>query len=452
MRLIFTEDGGFQILKGAEVTTLASISRAHGTTSDSRSTSRRDASTSRSTASRSRSAAVFTEYVKSVERISFRTGARRGICRTPRRRPITVPIGQSQSGLPAPACDLSHRRRDNHAGQLTLARTCRHLNHEAIAGQPPARETIRAVNECLPACVESPAVSLISDESASANGSADDTISSRAQSGDGRHAMKGLVLPEVRFEPWLERPLISLPLAIDTGLARSVAADRQTDLEKCSVRLEPVLPASSRAASDWAGDLLGAAVRLRSCGLSVRWTRGCRPEASECRARGFFELKVRPLLVARCFRCHGEKLQKGGFVWIRPKPCSEKQRRSAGQAGPPEESRLIEVIGYKEEPKMPPDGKLLRRSSDPREWVHRGAHFPLDSRGTDRRASQQSGRGRPCETDAMVAPTGKFPDPAPVKNPAWVQTTIDRFVLAKLEANGLTPSPAVDRSHVAPPT
>ena len=38
------------------------------------------------------------------------------------------------------------------------------------------------------------------------------------------------------------------------------------------------------------------------------------------------------------------------------------------------------------------------------------------------------------------------PEPPPVANEAWVHNPIDRFVLARLERDGLKPSPAADRA------
>ena len=41
--------------------------------------------------------------------------------------------------------------------------------------------------------------------------------------------------------------------------------------------------------------------------------------------------------------------------------------------------------------------------------------------------------------------TLKRPDPAAVKNEPWVRNGIDRFILARLEAEGLEPAPEADR-------
>ena len=89
-------------------------------------------------------------------------------------------------------------------------------------------------------------------------------------------------------------------------------------------------------------------------------------------------MKVRPLLVARCFRCHGEKVQKGGVRLDSAEALLGKSDdEPLVKPGHPEDSRIMEVVGYKEEPKMPPDGKLPDADTQIlREWIRQGAHFP----------------------------------------------------------------------------
>ena len=43
------------------------------------------------------------------------------------------------------------------------------------------------------------------------------------------------------------------------------------------------------------------------------------------------------------------------------------------------------------------------------------------------------------------------PDPPAVANAAWIRNPIDRFVLARLEREGLTPAPEADRGDADPP-
>ncbi|HXY34054.1 MAG TPA: DUF1549 domain-containing protein, partial [Planctomycetaceae bacterium] len=160
----------------------------------------------------------------------------------------------------------------------------------------------------------------------------------------------------------------------------------------------------------------------------------------------FFESKVRPLLAARCFRCHGEKEQKSGLrLDTAESVLGKTPDDGVVKPGHPESSRLMEVIGYKDDPKMPPDGKLPDADAQTlREWIRRGAYFPSKGNAAALTLSSPEGIAHAKKTLWSLQPVTS-PIPPDVKNRAWVQTPIDQFVLARLEANGLTPSAAVDR-------
>ncbi|MBS0265767.1 MAG: hypothetical protein JSS02_27800, partial [Planctomycetes bacterium] len=89
----------------------------------------------------------------------------------------------------------------------------------------------------------------------------------------------------------------------------------------------------------------------------------------------FFEKKVRPILVARCLECHGDKKQESGL-----RLDSRTAIVKGADSGPvlatdkPEESRLIEVISYQDPIRMPPKQKLADEElSVLTEWVKQGA-------------------------------------------------------------------------------
>src|SRR5215217_21 len=76
-----------------------------------------------------------------------------------------------------------------------------------------------------------------------------------------------------------------------------------------------------------------------------------------------FETEVRPLLVERCFECHGpEGKPKGGLRLI-----SREAILKGGDSGPaavpgqPDQSLLIAAVRYDDEPKMPPKSRLSDR-------------------------------------------------------------------------------------------
>src|SRR5262249_15946816 len=105
--------------------------------------------------------------------------------------------------------------------------------------------------------------------------------------------------------------------------------------------------------------------------------------------------------------------------------------------GQPDSSLLIKAVGYRDdELKMPPQGKLSdRQIADLTRWIQMGVPFPpraATSKAPSRR-DHCAFRGR-----------GDRALPA-VKNVAWPQAPLDRFVLAALEARGLQPAPPADR-------
>jgi cytochrome c553 len=153
-------------------------------------------------------------------------------------------------------------------------------------------------------------------------------------------------------------------------------------------------------------------------------------------AERFFEAKVRPVLAEHCMRCHGPQKQKGGL-----RLDSGPALLRGGNAGPavkpgdPDGSLLIRVVRQTGDLKMPPKGKLPPAAvEDLAAWVKMGAPWP----------STGEGRGEGTATHWAFRPVTDPALPA-VKDAAWAATPLDRFVLAKLEAKGLTPSPPADK-------
>src|SRR5205823_2665936 len=159
----------------------------------------------------------------------------------------------------------------------------------------------------------------------------------------------------------------------------------------------------------------------------------------------FFEERVRPVLADRCFPCHGPEKQKGGL-----RLDSSAALLKGGGRGPavvpgkPDESLLVSAVRHGEALKMPPKAKLPPQEvADLAAWVKTGAPWPdaagVRPDGGDRSAvSDEDRRFWAFQKPVAVRP------PA-VKDAAWVKSPIDRFILAKLEANGLRPAPPADR-------
>ena len=163
----------------------------------------------------------------------------------------------------------------------------------------------------------------------------------------------------------------------------------------------------------------------------------------------FFEKSVRPILVARCLECHGEKKQEGGLrLDSRAALLKEGDAGPAIVVGKPEESRLVEVIGYGDAIKMPPKEKLSDQEiATLTDWIRQGAAFPATQESTSPALGQLAtpdGIKTARQTLWSLQPIG-HPEPPPVNHSTWARTPIDQFVLSKLESAGLKPSPPADK-------
>jgi hypothetical protein len=159
----------------------------------------------------------------------------------------------------------------------------------------------------------------------------------------------------------------------------------------------------------------------------------------------FFEMKIRPILVQHCYQCHSaeaKKVKSGLLLDTRD------GIRKGGETGPAvvpgkiDKSLLIQAIRYGDELKMPPKGKLSDAViADFEKWVAMGAPDPRDKAATAKAGLYDYDKAR---KHWAYQPIRKPPLPA-VRLSSWATSPIDNFILAKLEANGLTPSPPADR-------
>src|SRR5882672_6085359 len=86
----------------------------------------------------------------------------------------------------------------------------------------------------------------------------------------------------------------------------------------------------------------------------------------------FFERKVRPILAANCYTCHGQKMQMSGLDFS-----SAEGLAKVVSPGASAESRLYRAVSYAETIKMPPAGKLKDQDiADLKAWIESGALLP----------------------------------------------------------------------------
>ena len=137
--------------------------------------------------------------------------------------------------------------------------------------------------------------------------------------------------------------------------------------------------------------------------------------------------EIQPLFAIHCVRCHGPDVRKNGLR-LDLKDSLLKGGRSGRPAvvpGKPGESEILRRVASTDpDEAMPPKGEKLKSGDIARlkRWIEEGAAWP--------------------ERDTYWAwsPPQRPPLPA-VRNEGWVRSPVDRFILAKLEANGLRPAP-----------
>lgn len=165
----------------------------------------------------------------------------------------------------------------------------------------------------------------------------------------------------------------------------------------------------------------------------------------------FFESKIRPLLVERCYSCHSAKAKKLQASLYLDRPDGATKGGDTGPAvvpGKPDESLLIRAVRY-EENEMPPDRKLADAEiALLRKWVEMGtpwsAEQPADAvtpaAGYDwERFRREHWSFRPVKKPSLPA----------VKDNAWPRGELDHFILARLDSAGLSPvEPAEPRTLV----
>ncbi len=163
--------------------------------------------------------------------------------------------------------------------------------------------------------------------------------------------------------------------------------------------------------------------------------------------KAFFEKEVAPILAANCLECHSGDKPKGKLAFTdRASLVKGGRRGPALSLEKPEESLLLLAISREDVLKMPPppSKKLPQKDIDVlTRWVKAGAPWPdgVVVKATERKERVITDEERHYWAYVPV----KRPDVPAVKNKQWVCNPIDAFILARLEAKGLTPAAPADK-------
>ncbi|MGH9721937.1 MAG: PSD1 and planctomycete cytochrome C domain-containing protein [Bryobacteraceae bacterium] len=152
-----------------------------------------------------------------------------------------------------------------------------------------------------------------------------------------------------------------------------------------------------------------------------------------------FEKKIRPVLVSRCYTCHSASAAVPQAALLLDSAQGIRKGGKSGaiiRPGNPDHSLLIRAIRQTgKNLKMPPDKPLgAEVVSDFEQWIRDGAPLPTDQPAIAKKANVLWSLQKPL----MAA----LPE---VRDRQWVRNDIDRFVLSRLEAKSLAPSPEADK-------
>jgi hypothetical protein len=152
-----------------------------------------------------------------------------------------------------------------------------------------------------------------------------------------------------------------------------------------------------------------------------------------------FARDVRPILKSRCFSCHDSRKHKAGLrLDLRANALrGGESGKPAVVPGDSTKSELLRrVTSNDEDEVMPPEGERLSDTQVNllRHWIESGADWPNALAGDDAPWKHH------WAFRAPVRP--KLPA---VQSSSWVRGPLDTFVLARLEKEGLEPSPEANR-------
>ena len=167
----------------------------------------------------------------------------------------------------------------------------------------------------------------------------------------------------------------------------------------------------------------------------------------------FFEKQVRPILANNCYPCHGPQSGEGQAGLRLDSLAGMLRGGRSGAAlvpGKPDRSLLIHAVNHDTFVQMPPKKKLpLAEIQTLTRWVEAGAPWPNSplSVQPERKPEAPSEQPRFSEeqtTHWAFQPVRERLVPA-VADSRWPRSPIDQFLLAALEAKGLTPADPADK-------
>ena len=189
-------------------------------------------------------------------------------------------------------------------------------------------------------------------------------------------------------------------------------------------------------------------MRLRPLIVTFAVLSGITPLAAQQSANDeFFEMRIRPLFVNKCYACHTDEHMGGLQLDSGEHALRGGKDGAVIVPGDPANSLMVKALSYADARlKMPPSGRLKDSEiADVETWIKDGAVWPKASQAAAPPAhsapyaitaeQRQFWAFRPIESSA----------PPAVHDKKWARDEIDRFILAKLEDRHVKPVPAASK-------
>ena len=163
----------------------------------------------------------------------------------------------------------------------------------------------------------------------------------------------------------------------------------------------------------------------------------------------FFETSIRPLLAENCYACHSASVATpfGGL-----RLDSREAMLAGGDSGPalvpgsPADSAIVQRL-HGRPVLMPPTGALDAAAIDSvARWVEMGAAWPAALASADTPDPSEPFDLEARRTAHWAWQPVAATEPPAVTDAAWPATAADRYILARLEAEGLAPAGDADRA------
>jgi mono/diheme cytochrome c family protein len=188
----------------------------------------------------------------------------------------------------------------------------------------------------------------------------------------------------------------------------------------------------------------GAALKQSEIANIVKWVQegAYWPETaiSAETSKKLFEDRIRPILASQCFNCHMSTQMGGLRLDTREGMLKGGKTGPAIVPGDPEKSLLIAAV-RRTNPAlmMPKNGTPLPEDqvADLAKWVKEGAFWP------ETQVSKYTMTA--AQRDLWSIQSLRKAEPPKTKDTGWALNDIDRFIAAKLEAEGMKPAPMADK-------